>query len=253
MLVYKVTNLANGKVYIGKTGRSLNDRWKGHLIESRAGRRTHLYNAIRKEGPGMFHREAIAHADTQEEINTLEKNFIALYQSYDSKLGYNMTMGGDGVIPTEEVRRRISQTKTGTKLTEAHKDKIRRSMLGKPHGPMSPAQKALLSAINSAPTITKICPACGSNFQTRDKKRQPTYCSRKCASQVSQPLAAAQGGRKKAPMLEKKCPTCSRIFYRPNKRDGRKQVHCSLSCSMKTVNALRLAKETKGIIPLLSI
>lgn len=31
MIVYKITNLVNGKVYVGQTIRSLEDKWKQHL------------------------------------------------------------------------------------------------------------------------------------------------------------------------------------------------------------------------------
>lgn len=48
MIIYKVTNLVNGKVYIGQTKHSLDVRKQRHLQQARKGTNTHFYQAIRK-------------------------------------------------------------------------------------------------------------------------------------------------------------------------------------------------------------
>lgn len=50
--IYKITNKINGKVYIGKTTKTVQERWKEHLRESRTERSENrpLYRAIRKYG-----------------------------------------------------------------------------------------------------------------------------------------------------------------------------------------------------------
>lgn len=44
--------------------------------------------------------EILAYAETKEELNELEIKNIALYNTTNSKLGYNSTKGGDGTVGT---------------------------------------------------------------------------------------------------------------------------------------------------------
>lgn len=46
--IYKITNIKTGKVYIGKTTRSLNDRLQGHINSANKGDNFKLSRAIRK-------------------------------------------------------------------------------------------------------------------------------------------------------------------------------------------------------------
>lgn len=50
--IYKITNLVNGKVYIGKTEETIEKRFRQHLSESNKDRCKNrpLYRAIRKYG-----------------------------------------------------------------------------------------------------------------------------------------------------------------------------------------------------------
>ena len=59
--IYKITNDVNEKVYIGKTLRSVEKRWKEHIQDSK---REHtenrpLYRAMNKYGIDNFHIETI--------------------------------------------------------------------------------------------------------------------------------------------------------------------------------------------------
>lgn len=96
MVVYKVTNKNNGKVYIGRCV-NLNIRWKDHQRDALK-RQSQLvfHRAIRKYGVEAFTIEVIYHANTVDELSKMEIFFIILYQSHKSKNGYNMTLGGDG-------------------------------------------------------------------------------------------------------------------------------------------------------------
>lgn len=97
MTVYKITNQVNGKIYIGVTIRSLKERWNEH--QSRAKERTgHLYVAMRYYGIENFTIESIDEsAKTQEQLFQLEQKYIKEYNSMNPAIGYNMTIGGDGV------------------------------------------------------------------------------------------------------------------------------------------------------------
>ena len=87
MIIYKITNKVNGNFYIGKTTKSIEERFKRHCQLSKNGK-TYLYRAMRKYGIENF------------TVDVLEKTiFLDEKEKYwISKLNpiYNMTSGGDG-------------------------------------------------------------------------------------------------------------------------------------------------------------
>lgn len=110
MIIYKVTNTKNGKVYIGQTRRSLAKRKSQHLTRALHSDRNHkLYLAMRKYGVESFKFEEICSVLSPEYLNELEAYFIAKYDSF--RRGYNMTEGGDSV--SEATAYKISLAKTG--------------------------------------------------------------------------------------------------------------------------------------------
>jgi group I intron endonuclease len=58
MLIYKITNLINNKIYIGKTIRTVELRWQEHIRDSKTGK-TPLYLAMQKYGINNFKIEII--------------------------------------------------------------------------------------------------------------------------------------------------------------------------------------------------
>lgn len=95
-IVYLVTNLVNGKVYVGKTEKGLQKRWSKHVENCRKGVGFRLYTAMRKYDPSSFSIEVVDIAKSGKEMNDLERIWIFLMCSRDPKYGYNMTDGGDG-------------------------------------------------------------------------------------------------------------------------------------------------------------
>lgn len=98
--VYKITNLINGKIYIGQTKQSLERRWTGHLKRVREGRKTILCKAINKYGANNFKIEEIEKCNTKVELDKKEKSYIKKFKSNaiehsNPSYGYNMTPGGD--------------------------------------------------------------------------------------------------------------------------------------------------------------
>jgi group I intron endonuclease len=94
MIIYKIVNIENNKIYIGKTSRELNDRKIEHLSDARVGSELPIHRAIRKYGEKSFAFETIDEADTEVELSHREVYWISKYNSYED--GYNASRGGDG-------------------------------------------------------------------------------------------------------------------------------------------------------------
>lgn len=133
MIVYKVTNKLNGKIYIGQTSRSLNRRMAEHLANHRT---SYFDRALRKYGINNFDIEVIYNAKTKHELDEKEQYFIKFFNSKIPN-GYNMTDGGEGQIGI----RRFGSTNShwGKHHSEKAKEKMReaRKKYVKENHPMS--------------------------------------------------------------------------------------------------------------------
>lgn len=89
--IYQITNDINGKIYIGKTERSIEERFKEHCRDRNRYLDRPLYRAMNKYGIEHFHIILLEETDCPEERETF---WIEQKQSY--KYGYNATIGGDG-------------------------------------------------------------------------------------------------------------------------------------------------------------
>lgn len=90
MIIYKITNLETGEVYIGQTIRTLEQRFNRHKNDAINNvLDTHFARAIRKYGVDAFKAEVIDTATTQEELNQKEQYWIQYYNSVED--GYNET------------------------------------------------------------------------------------------------------------------------------------------------------------------
>ena len=97
-LIYKITNLINNKIYIGKTKRDLHTRWLEHCRDAKNYQENNnpLHAAIKKYGKENFSCEIVEDNIPETELNEKEKYFIKYYNSKSHDLGYNVTNGGDG-------------------------------------------------------------------------------------------------------------------------------------------------------------
>ena len=93
--IYKITNLINGKEYIGKTEATIIDRFKDHIKDSRREKCKDkpLYRAFNKYGIDNFIVEEVERC-SDEILNERESYWIDYYNTYH--YGYNATRGGDG-------------------------------------------------------------------------------------------------------------------------------------------------------------
>lgn len=90
--IYCITNKINGKKYIGRTSKSIKERFISHLHESKYPySQTPLHIALRKYGKDNFEIEELFsyYADRQKDANIIEQNYI---KKYNTKIpnGYNV-------------------------------------------------------------------------------------------------------------------------------------------------------------------
>lgn len=121
--IYRITNIINGKSYIGKTGMNFGDRWDSHRSLLNSGKHDNpcLQRAWLKYGKDSFEFAIVEVVDDPELLNDLEIKYIAEYKN--AGLSYNLHLGGDGGY------------NLGRHLSDATKKKIgeknRQNMLGR--------------------------------------------------------------------------------------------------------------------------
>lgn len=102
--IYKIENLINGKIYIGRA-KDIIARWREHYRASypdnfkRKNKRdgnTTIHQAIRKYGIENFNFQVIEQC-LEEELDAREEYWVSIYDSY--KNGYNETKGGQKNFP----------------------------------------------------------------------------------------------------------------------------------------------------------
>lgn len=91
--IYQITNNVNGKIYIGKTEHSIEERWAQHQRASIRGscKDRPLYRAMNKYGINNFSIICLEETDSPE-----EREIFWIEQKGSFKNGYNATLGGDG-------------------------------------------------------------------------------------------------------------------------------------------------------------
>ena len=155
-IIYCATNKINGKIYIGLTKGTLRNRKAGHKTRTKQGIQTYFYNAIRKYGWDNFSWRIIDCSDTKENLAFLEQQYIEMFGSYFSGIGYNMTEGGEGNAQSKpEVIEKLRKSKLGKTHSGWNK--------GKKLGPLSLEHREKIRKANTGHSVS---------VETRDKLRK---------------------------------------------------------------------------------
>lgn len=133
--VYKITNIKNAKVYIGRTVRTIEKRFYEHCYYAykESGKDNFLiYKAIRKYGKENFKVELLCDCFSLKELERKEIFFVKKYKANNRKYGYNSTKGGKGLFKcSKEVRKKISESNKGRIVSIETRKKISESEKGK--------------------------------------------------------------------------------------------------------------------------
>ena len=125
-IIYKLTNLINGKIYVGQTTQTLKARMRRHKSGGRPG----VDSAIQKYGWENFKVEIIEKCP-HEKLNEREVFGIQFYDCMAPK-GYNLTAGGSKIVFSAETRKKISSALIGHTVSAETRAKISASKKGTP-------------------------------------------------------------------------------------------------------------------------
>lgn len=112
MIIYKVTNSINGKIYIGQTIKSLEYRKYNHVGGARRNPATYFLRVLKKYGADSFKWQVICICPNLNSLNEQERYYISLYDSFNN--GYNLNKGGGGTYGykiSEETRNKLRKAK----------------------------------------------------------------------------------------------------------------------------------------------
>ena len=117
------------KVYVGQTymGNEEN-RWrKGEGYKSNK----HFYYAIKKYGWDNIKHYILVDNVSSEDIDTLEREYIIKFDSYNQSYGYNLDIGGNtNKTHSESTKEKIRNTESGKQVTDETRVKLKNSHLG---------------------------------------------------------------------------------------------------------------------------
>lgn len=177
MIIYKVTNLVNNKIYIGQTTNTLEYRKDQHFREARSKKRNTVYfhNALNKYGFKNFLFEEIDTAGSQEELDEKERYWIKFYDSTNKEKGYNLDSGGHkGGVKSEETKRKIGETTKQKWEDPETAEKMRNGLL-----------KGTETMKKNAKKHPFTCPICKKTFYYQKAVAEnKKYCSNECAAKA---------------------------------------------------------------------
>ncbi len=116
--VYMVKNLVNGKIYFGITENDFDNRYNGNIAKNT--HNDHLRRSIEKYGIENFEiNKEFDIAYTEDDLYDLEDMYMCIYNTIDSRYGYNKQRSGrshkHGGKMTDEVKKRMSESSMGEK------------------------------------------------------------------------------------------------------------------------------------------
>lgn len=135
--IYAITNIINGKTYIGSTT-NFKRRWYEHINELRYGTHCNPYlqSSWNKHGEKMFKFDVLEYLDNPEDLTKAEQLWMDKYREEGKKL-YNCGLAADcparGCKRTEEQCHRNSESLMGHEISKETRYKISKALIGYKH------------------------------------------------------------------------------------------------------------------------
>jgi group I intron endonuclease len=132
MYIYCITNLINGKKYIGQTIQSVEKRFKRHCWPSTLRRAAMPISlAIKKYGKENFKVELLHECFSQEQLDKMEIYYANNLDTF-SPNGYNLRAGNGPGSMSEETKEKIAAANRGQKRSEEAKRNMSNAHKGVP-------------------------------------------------------------------------------------------------------------------------
>ena len=136
-IIYKTTNLINGKIYIGQ--HKTDNMSDGYLGSGKL-----IIQAIKKYGRQNFKRIILQTVETRQQANNVQKHYIKLFNTQQS--GYNIHQGGTGFsseLNPQKLDPKFGERNPmfGRKHTEQVKQRISKLNSGRLVGDKNPSKR----------------------------------------------------------------------------------------------------------------
>jgi group I intron endonuclease len=127
--IYVITNIANGKLYVGHTWQKLHRRFRGHINDAIRDPQWKLERAICKYGEENFIIELIEEFSDQSTADYFEDFYILAGDTI--KNGYNIRRGGKGGRWSEASKKRFSKRCKGRIISPEQRAKLSKTLTGR--------------------------------------------------------------------------------------------------------------------------
>lgn len=128
-IVYLITCIVTGEKYVGITSCTIQERFRQHTYNANSGRNGKLYDSMRLWGNTYFYIKQICIAHSIEDMELLEKLWIAVLDTFYN--GLNSTTGGRYFKMLPDVCAKLSELKKNQ--SQDIKDKISKTLTGYKH------------------------------------------------------------------------------------------------------------------------
>lgn len=179
IIIYKATNIVNGKVYIGQTTNTLEYRKRQHLSETKSEKKknTYFHNAIAKYGIDSFDFTIIDTANSILQLNLKEEFWIDFYRSNNKEYGYNLDSGGKNCKKSNSTKELLREHTKSLWTNNELAEKMRAGLQ---------AGVEAMKARKGESNVIFICPICGKQLSIEQwVAKSKKFCSQKCAAKAS--------------------------------------------------------------------
>ena len=128
--IYVITNLINGKEYVGQTVCGILVRWAGHISDAfNKNSQKPLYRALRRYGLKNFKVTELWYGP-ESQLNAAEKRFVRQRKTFiDFGLGYNLTTGGDHYKMSKATIKKIRKAAKAQWADEVKRDRAHEAIV----------------------------------------------------------------------------------------------------------------------------